>query len=283
MALELDERQRAMLQEMGVRVWMPGTDFAPEPVAPAKPRSSATSVAVTPRPPVRAVGAANPAATVALSTPVQERPRDTAIDAGGWAELVQAAASCQACGLCAGRKHATLRAPLHTGTADWMVVGDPPDEDEDRLGSPFAEQAGLLLDNMLKAVRVGRQGEGASGAYLTNVVKCRPPMGKLPQAADLAACATYLRREIALVQPKVIVAMGRFALQALLVEHPEQAALPLGKQRGSVYRYGATPVVVTYHPQVLLRSSVDKAKAWTDLCLAVQVVRDADASLQSGP
>jgi DNA polymerase len=164
-----------------------------------------------------------------------------------------------------------------------MVVGDPPDEDEDRLGRPFAEQAGLLLDNMLKAVRVSRNGEGATGAYLTNVVKCRPPMGKLPQPADLAACSTYLRREIALVQPKVILAMGRFAVQALLVEHPEQAASPLGKQRGSVLRFGATPVVVTYHPQVLLRSSQDKAKAWADLCLAVQVVRDADASLQSAP
>jgi DNA polymerase len=90
-----------------------------------------------------------------------------------------------------------------------------------------------------------------------------------------------LRREIALVQPKVIVAMGRFAVQALLAEHPDQAALPLGKQRGTVYHYAATPVVLTYHPQVLLRSSPDKAKAWADLCLAVQVVRDA--SLQSAP
>lgn len=281
MALELDERQRAMLAEMGVRVWMPGTEFTPEAVAPASDAVRATSTAGLQRTAVSVATSAVLAPTASPALPLQTPA--PALQSGGldWDDLVQSAASCQACGLCAGRKQSTLCAPVHRGTADWMVVGDPPDEAEDRLGSPFAEQAGLLLDNMLKAVRVSRHGAGAGGAYLTNVVKCRPPMGKLPQSADLAACSTYLRREIALVQPKVILAMGRFAVQALLAEHPEQAVLPLGKQRGTVYRYATSPVVVTYHPQVLLRASPDKAKAWADLCLGVQVLRDSDASLQS--
>ncbi|MFZ3127053.1 MAG: uracil-DNA glycosylase, partial [Rhodoferax sp.] len=194
-----------------------------------------------------------------------------------WAALAQAAAACQACGLCAGRRNTTLQAPDAPVQADWLVVGDPPDEDEDRQAQPFAEQAGLLLDNMLKAVGARRTGTGRQGAYLSNVVKCRPPPGRSPQAAELAQCAQYLQREVALVQPKVILAMGRFATQVLLGEHPEQAALPLGKQRGTVYRYRGIPVVVTYHPKVLLRASADKAKAWADLCLALDVL-DAGAA-----
>jgi len=265
MALQLDDRQRAILREMGVRVWLPGTAFAPNEEVSAVPVPSSVLAAVEP-------GSGS-------------EPQDSIVRTAGpdWDALVHAAASCQACGLCAGRKQATLRAPLDTGPVDWMVVGDPPDDDEDRLGTAFVEQAGGLLDNMLKAVRVSRKGTGANGAYLTNVVKCRPPMGRLPQAGEIAACAGFLRREIEVVQPKVILAMGRFALQALMIEHAEQAALPLGKQRGRVYRYGSIPVVVTYHPQVLLRASADKAKAWADLCLAVQVVRDAGACLQSPP
>jgi uracil-DNA glycosylase family 4 len=252
MGLELDERQRAMLQEMGVHVWLPWPASEPvlqTPVAPARP-----------------VQVQRPAAPqIAVAAPPVEH---VALQSTGWPALQQAAATCQACSLCAGRKHTTLHPPL-AEQADWLVVGDPPDEDEDRLAQPFVEQAGLLLDNMLKAVGASRTGAGRQGAYLTNVVKCRPPQGQLPQAADLAQCAAYLQREVALVQPKVILAMGRFATQVLLSEHPEQAALPLGKQRGMVYRYRGIPVVVTYHPKVLLRASADKAKAWADLCLAL--------------
>ncbi|MCF8168719.1 MAG: uracil-DNA glycosylase, partial [Rhodoferax sp.] len=198
-----------------------------------------------------------------------------------WEALQTRATTCQACTLCTGRKNSSLLPPTNPGQADWMVVGDPPDEDEDRAGSPFVEQTGLLLDNMLKAVGVRRTGLGAQGAYLSNVVKCRPPLGRLPQAAELVQCAAYLQREIALVQPKVILAMGRFAVQTLLADYPEHTAMPLGKQRGTVYRYAGVPVVVTYHPTVLLRASADKAKAWADLCLAVQVVGGTARALQS--
>jgi len=214
--------------------------------------------------PVRAVPVGRPPAVVA-------RAAGTPLDLGAldWEALADTAASCQACGLCAGRKHATLQpAP---GQRDWLVVGDPPEEDEDRTAQAFVESPGLLLDNMLKAVGASRTGEGAAGAYATNVVKCRPPHGQIPQAADLAQCAQYLQREIALVQPKVILAMGRFAIQTLLAEHGALATQPLGKLRGTVYQYQGIPVIVTYPPKLLLRNSPDKAKAWADLCLAMDV------------
>lgn len=261
MDLELDDRQRAMLQEMGVRVWLPAGAVAAEAL-PVPPMPAASA----PRMP-----AAAPGVVPAMGVPGEAlAPHDL-----DWAALAQAAAACQACSLCAGRKHSTLQAPAAPVQADWLVVGDPPDEDEDRLAQPFAEQAGLLLDNMLKAVGARRGAAARQGVYLTNVVKCRPPPGRLPQAAELAQCAQYLQREVALVQPKVILVMGRFATQVLLGEHPEQAALPLGKQRGTVYHYRGIPVVVTYHPKVLLRASADKAKAWADLCLAMDVVDGA--------
>ena len=284
MDLELDDRQRAMLQEMGVRVWLPAQTVAASALAaPPTPAAAPPRAPVAPpeRPPLPARAAA-PAMPVAPAvgdrSPAQGAPDAApALHDLDWAALAQAAAACQACGLCAGRRNTTLQAPEVPVQADWLVVGDPPDEDEDRQGQPFVEQAGLLLDNMLKAVGARRARAGRQGAYLSNVVKCRPPPGRPPQAAELAQCAQYLQREVALVQPKVILAMGRFATQVLLEEHPEQAALPLGKQRGMVYRYRGIPVVVTYHPKVLLRASADKAKAWADLCLALDVL-DAGAA-----
>lgn len=258
MTLELDTRQRAMLMEMGVHVWLPEA----APTTPIPPPIHA------PEPAPRAASAQPVATTTAPPAPGE--PLD--LGAMDGAALAAAASTCQACGLCAGRKQATLQPLPSTTQADWLVLGDPPDEDEDRLGQPFAAQTGILLDNMLKAVGASRTGTGAQGAYLSNVVKCRPPLGRVPQSFELAQCAQYLQREIALVQPKIILAMGRFAVQTLLSEHPEQAALPLGKQRGQVYRYQGIPVVVTYHPKVLLRASADKAKAWADLCLAMDVL-----------
>jgi DNA polymerase len=251
---ELDDRQRAMLREMGVHVWMPQNE-APEVVVVLPPQRMA-DVAPTV---VRTSAERLPGAPLALQD----------LD---WPALAKAGANCQACGLCAGRKNSTLQAPRAAIQCDWLVLGDPPDEDEDRLGQPLAEQAGMLLDNMLKAAGASRGGTARAGAYVSNVVKCRPPNARVPQVAELQQCAQYLQREIALVQPKLILAMGRFATQLLLQEHPEQAALPLGKQRGTVYRYQGIPVVVTYHPKVLLRASADKAKAWADLCLAMDVL-----------
>ena len=269
MALELDPRQRAMLLEMGVHVWLPGTAFAPSPQGMPEPVASPAAFTV-PRVAPKSAPVAVPAALPVATSPntVVHALETSAL---GWDALAQTVAACQACALCGSRMTTTLRALTQT-QMDWMVVGDPPDEDEDREGQPFAQAQGVLLDNMLKAVGASRNGSGAQGAYLTNIVKCRPPNGRIPQATELAQCAAYLRQEIALVQPKMILAMGRFAMQVLLGEQPQWATQPLGKLRGAVYQYHGVPVVVTYAPKVLLRASADKAKAWADLCLAMDTL-----------
>jgi len=284
MPLQLDTRQRAMLLEMGVHVWLPGTDFGVQAAA------DASSVSAPPRPAANPAAPASPRPVAAnlASLAASLSPAVAALQGAGaandlgqihtlgWAALQQTASGCQACGLCAGRNCSTL-SPLADGqTAKWMVVGDPPDEDEDAAGYAFAGDAGILLDNMLKAVGAARASAdqppapGQDAALLAHVTACRPPNGRNPQPAELAQCAAYLQRQIALAQPKVILAMGRFATQLLLAEHPEALAHPPGKQRGTVYRYRGIPVVVTYTPKALLRNSSDKGKAWADLCLAVE-------------
>lgn len=270
MSLDLDDRQRAMLQEMGVRVWLPSAEPVRDEL-PAPPSPVAQRPTVARPTPALAPAAVLPNTGDQVET-ISARGDGMALQGLDGLALRQSADTCQACGLCGGRKHTTLHMPDAAMQADWLVLGDPPDEDEDRLGQPFMEQTGLLLDNMLKAVGASRDGQGRQGAYLSNVVKCRPPVGRLPQAADLAQCAQYLQREIALVQPKVILAMGRFAVQLLLEDYPADMALPLDKQRGRVYRYQGVPVVVSYHPKVLLRASANKAKAWADLCLAMDTL-----------
>ena len=290
MPLDLDTRQRAMLLEMGVHVWLPGTDFGVEaaPLASAATPASAGTRSYPPRgatasarAPVGALASLAASASPAIAALQSAGPANdlSQIHTLGWAALQQTAAACQACGLCAGRSHSTLGTLAEGQSAHWLVVGDPPDEDEDAAGHAFAADAGVLLDNMLKAVGAARASvdqppaPGLDAALLANVTACRPPNGRNPQSAELAQCAAYLQRQIALAQPRIILAMGRFATQLLLAEHPDALALPLGKQRGTVYRYRGIPVVVTYTPKALLRSSPDKGKAWADLCLAVEVGR----------
>jgi uracil-DNA glycosylase len=278
MSLDLDDRQRAMLQEMGVRVWLPGTAFATAQAPVAAPaQAKVPERSTVPVKPVKP--AVTPVAAVPAVTAVPPMvPLPLVSDAPDAAALVAEAGACTACGLCAGRTHSTLQLPLQP--ADWMVVGDPPDADEDAQGRPFAADAGVLLDNMLRALHLQRLPDADSAAtvplaqrvYVSNVLKCRPPHGTLAQPADLAQCAAYLQREIALVQPRLILAMGRFANQLLLEETPELATQPLGRVRGQIYRYLGVPVVVTYHPKALLRHSPDKAKAWADLCLAADTM-----------
>jgi DNA polymerase len=201
-----------------------------------------------------------------------------------WPAVADAVAHCQACAMCLGRRASVITAPQGATPCDWMVVGDPPDESEERAGQSFVDDAGKLLDNMLRAVGVKRlvtdetatdgTGAAAGRAYLSHVLKCRPALSRAATGDELATCAHYLRREIALTQPKVILAMGRFAMQVLLSETPpERAKQPLGKLRGQVWRFAGVPVVVTYPPAYLLRSGQDKGKAWADLCLALDVAR----------
>ncbi|WP_137895235.1 uracil-DNA glycosylase [Ramlibacter sp. 2FC] len=264
---ELDERQRAMLAEMGVRVW--------QPAAPAPQQGSAVAAPV--EAPLRAprVAAPVPPAMQALSVeapvrpaaePAARAPRPTGVESMDWTELEQAVAACQACGLCASRKNTVFG--VGDTQARWMVVGEAPGEKEDLQGEPFVGPAGQLLDNMLKALGLSRQAQGGQGVYIANVLKCRPPANRNPEPAEVAQCEPFLRRQVALVQPRIILAMGRFAVQSLL-----QTSEPIGRLRGRVHSYQGVPVVVTYHPAYLLRNLPDKAKAWADLCLALELVR----------
>ena len=274
MSLDLDERQRAMLQEMHVRVWWPrGVDAVEEAAGPAVAPAAAAAATPAPLPAATPPMAAVPMARATLAQDAPVRPIGE-VGAMDWPALAAAIADCTACKLCVGRKAPVFEVGPSPGQADWLVVGEPPDEQEERAGRPFAGQAGQLLDNMLRSVQLTRNGSGGAGARLTNVVKCRPAVVRNPQADELATCAAYLQREITLAQPKVILALGRFAALSLLgAGSPELAGLPFGKLRGQVHRYQGIPVVVTYHPSRLLRAQEDKAGAWADLCLAQSVAR----------
>ncbi len=205
-----------------------------------------------------------------------------AVETLDWPALQQAVAHCQACDLCQGRQNTVFG--VGATTADWMIVGEAPGEHEDARGEPFVGPAGKLLDNMLRAIGLSRAADAPRAAYIANVVKCRPPGNRNPTPAEIAQCAPYLRRQVALLQPRIILAMGRFAANALLAGSvPDVASQPLGRLRGRVHAYGGVPVVVTYHPAYLLRNLPEKAKAWADLCLALDVMRrGADAPGRGG-
>ena len=340
MALELDTRQRAMLLEMGVRVWQPlrvnnvlsldayAAATANRTARPAAPTSregiargltaDAPSAGALPGGTLPAAGtpAATPANRTAAPGPSQttaypERrafargPGTAAAPAAvpaavpvnlshiatlDWTALTGAVRTCQACTLCRTRSHASIAPLTDALPCDWMLVSDPPDEEEDRTGHPFAGADGQLLNNMLRALGLHRANaqiptqappqtppqtpphSPAQRAYVSHALKCRPPHGTIAEAGQLAQCAAYLQREIALVQPKMILSMGRFANQLLLSESPTLATQPLGKQRGTLHHYQGIPLVVTYSPKQLMRNQADKAKAWADLCFAADVL-----------
>jgi uracil-DNA glycosylase len=269
----LDARQRAMLAEMGVRVWAPRPSRS-GPVAVTAPEVAASSAPAAPPAPIveasppvaranRTAPTVSPAsdeASPAVPSPVALQALPHGLESMDLAALALAASECQACGLCQRRKNTVWG--VGDSQADWMVVGDPPSEEEEAQGQPFVGPAGELLDNMLRAVGVSRE----RGAYVTSVTKCRPPSRAIPSAQELAQCSTYLARQVALVKPKVIIAMGRFALEVLT-----QSRDHLGKLRGRTHAFEGVPVIATYHPSALLRTQTDKAKAWADLCLAMTV------------
>jgi uracil-DNA glycosylase family 4 len=261
---ELDARQRAMLAEMGVRVWAPKSAPAKASalVAQAPGPAVAHPATATPRP----VSVQEAAPPFAPTPPAPARPASP-VATLDWPALRDAVAGCQACGLCQGRTNTVFG--VGDEQADWMVVGEAPGENEDLQGEPFVGAAGQLLDNMLQAVGRSRTGKGAEGTYIANVLKCRPPANRNPQPDEVARCEPYLARQVALVKPKVIVAMGRFAVQALLKTNE-----PIGRLRGQVHHYEGVPVIVTYHPAYLLRTPTDKGKAWADLCLAMAQLPD---------
>ena len=181
-----------------------------------------------------------------------------------WQRLKAAVATCTNCGLCQGRTQSVFG--VGDEKAKWLFVGEGPGRNEDLRGEPFVGQAGKLLDNMLLAMGLKR----GENAYIANIVKCRPTdtngRDRPPTPEETAACMPYLERQIALIQPAIIVALGKTAALSLLALDPET---PVSKLRGKVHQYAGRPLIVTYHPAYLLRNMADKKKAWSDLCLAM--------------
>jgi uracil-DNA glycosylase family 4 len=180
-----------------------------------------------------------------------------------WTVLRSTVAACTACGLCKTRTQTVFG--VGNPNAEWMFVGEAPGFEEDRQGEPFVGKAGQLLNSMIQALGFKRE-----DVFIANILRCRPPGNRDPSPEEAAACAPFLERTIALVKPRIIVAVGRIAAQNLL-----RTDTPIGKMRGRVYEYGEhrTPVVVTYHPAYLLRSPSEKRKAWTDLKYAREVLQ----------
>jgi len=262
MSLTLDARQRAMLAEMGVRDW------APEVQIPAQAVSAPIAIELAEPPRVE---------PLAVKPVLADARRPQGVAQMDWALLQSAVAECQACDLCKTRQRTVfgVGASAPEGQApqvDWLIVGEAPGENEDRQGEPFVGQAGKLLDNMLRSCGLSRTAPATQGGgvYIVNVLKCRPPGNRNPRPEEVAQCEPFLQRQVQLLRPKIIIAMGRFAVQSLLQGSvPQIESQPLGKLRGKVYHYHGVPVVVTYHPAYLLRSLAEKAKAWADLCLAM--------------
>lgn len=188
-----------------------------------------------------------------------------------WPQLQEAVAGCTACGLCHGRKNTVFG--VGDSKAKWLFIGEGPGRNEDIQGEPFVGPAGKLLDNILLAMGLKR----GENAYIANIVKCRPTDGagrdRPPTADEVAACLPYLQRQIELIQPTILVALGKTAALSLLGLDP---ATPVSKLRGAVYRYADRPLVVTYHPAYLLRQLADKGKVWSDLCLAMSTYANVD-------
>lgn len=243
----MSARRDLMLEEMGLTpVWR----LREQKVEPAV---CATAPAVA--------GAAEPAAPT--SAPVTDRR--TRILNLDWDALKAEVASCTACALHAQRTRTVFG--VGDEQADWLFVGEGPGAEEDARGEPFVGQAGKLLDNMLAAIGLKR----GDDVYIANVVKCRPPGNRNPEPAEASCCEPYLTRQIALIRPRLLIALGRVAAVNLLARDATIASL-----RGRLHDYRGTPLVVTYHPAYLLRNLPDKAKAWQDLCFA----RDAMARLK---
>jgi len=203
-----------------------------------------------------------------VPAPQADDARSAQIATLSWDDLKAAVSACTACQLCRSRKQTVFGVGLPQ--AQWMLVGEAPGAEEDARGEPFVGQAGKLLDNMLAAVGLSRTGDDpATSVFIANVLKCRPPGNRNPEPAEVALCDPFLKRQIALVQPRMVIVMGRFAAQSLLGTDASIASL-----RGRVHHIDGggrkVPVVVTYHPAYLLRNLADKAKSWADLCLARQ-------------
>lgn len=240
----MSAEKRPYLEAMGIPLWVPRQALAGPPHAVDSPLLPAD-------PPPAGEPTPNPAPHSALT-------RETRIATMDWEALTADARQCQACGLCTTRTQVVFG--VGERRADWLVIGEGPGADEDQQGEPFVGRAGKLLNPMLLAIGLKRE-----QVYITNIVRCRPPDNREPTPHEAAQCRPFLERQIALIQPRIILAVGRIAAWNLL-----NTEAPMGKLRGQVHRLGPAriPVVVIYHPAYLLRSPREKRKAWDDLRLA---------------
>lgn len=205
---------------------------------------------------------ADSVATARAPQIVERSARASTIAGLDWDTLADAVRACTACGLRAGCTQTVFG--VGNRDAEWMVIGEAPGADEDRQGEPFVGRAGQLLNSMLAAIGLKRE-----QVYIANILKCRPPNNRDPKPEEAELCRPFLERQIALVKPRLILAVGRIAAQNLL-----QTDSPIGKLRGQLHQVAGIPVVVTYHPAYLLRSPGEKRKAWDDLKFAVRIFRE---------
>ncbi len=259
------EQRRRYLEAMGIPVWVPR--FPPPGEASAGALGAPALVDADARDHEQnapdAVSGAEPLgpSELAANVPATEGPKPVA--AMDWNALEACVRDCTACALHRTRTQTVFG--VGNRAASWMVIGEAPGEQEDLKGEPFVGRAGQLLNEMLRAVGLARE-----SVYIANILKCRPPQNRDPQPNEAAACEAFLLRQLALIQPRIILALGRVAAQNLL-----KTDTPIGKLRGSVHRYGGVPLVVTYHPAYLLRSPLEKRKAWDDLLLARRTFRES--------
>ncbi len=247
---EEENKRLSYLDAMGVQVWQARSTREVEVVeAAAGARAHAATLA--------------PGASASVAPTVTEAGADVDVSQLDWEALRARVQVCTQCELHQGRTQAVFG--VGNRNATWMVIGEGPGVDEDRLGEPFVGRAGQLLNNMLLAIGLPRE-----QVYIANIVKCRPPQNRDPRPEEAASCAAYLARQIALVQPQIIVAVGRVAAQNLL-----NTELSVGRLRGQRFSYDQSeiPVIVTYHPAYLLRSPKEKRRAWQDLLLARETLR----------
>ncbi|MBT9517302.1 MAG: uracil-DNA glycosylase [Methyloversatilis discipulorum] len=251
-------RRDSILREMGIApLWRDRASPSPQlTTVEALPNAQAPVEAQPPAAPVRVDAApARPVAPVV--TPVAEPSTTVSAEGLGWDELEQRIRACQACRLSERRTQAVPG--VGDREADWLFVGEGPGAEEDARGEPFVGQAGKLLDAMLASLGLAR----GHKVYIANAVKCRPPGNRTPEADEIATCHPYLDRQIELIRPRIIVALGRPAAQTLL-----GGEIKIAAARGRLFQRKGVPVVVTYHPAYLLRNPQDKARAWEDLCFA---------------
>ncbi len=270
----MNDSRRQYLEAMDIQLWERRRPPTPPAAAvaqsqPAQPVDivAAWSGAGATGPPPDAWFATS-AAAQPVTAPANRAARIARLD---WDELQADVSECTACALHAGRTQTVFG--VGARQARWMIIGEAPGADEDRLGEPFVGRAGKLLDEMLKALGLQR-----GDVYIANILKCRPPDNRDPLPDEARCCWPYLERQIALLQPGIILAVGRVAAQALL-----QTETPVGKLRGRVYRLTAIniPVVVSYHPAYLLRSPREKRKSWEDLQLARRTLSNEPATTRS--